>query len=361
MSVPTRPSDVVDWWARALTRSGAGRKARTEAWRLLLVRDAAGLAVHARQGATMRRLGVIDPAHLPKPGGEGGRVLAEAMRLRSPARATVLRLAPEEVMQTAVTLPAGVRDVLDRVIRNQLERLTPFTTDQALVAYTVAATEPAPGQIGVDLWVTGRERVEGLLRLLSEAGIDVGRVDSGTGTDSGPGYNLISRDDEERRRRERRWAGGIKAVAVLALLMAAAAGGTWGYLHTQREAQRAAIAARLAEASALANPQDAESRRQRQAVVDARRNAQPMVVMLEALSRALPDTAYLERLEARDGGVTISGKAEDVPALIGPLEAVGAFDQVQFAAATTRREGESIDTFSISARMKPGAILGGGR
>lgn len=351
------PGRLIGWWAAALARTLAPRRAQATPWRALLLKRAEKLEVHLRDGrGASRVLGTISTG--TSTGGTDEAAIASALKTaRLPRESVVLRLAPDEVIRTGVELPVGVRDVLDQVVRNQLERLTPFAPEKALFAYRIAAEPPGPGQIGVELWVTGRERVENLMARLADLSIVPGRVDFGTASEAVADVNLLARDGEERHRREQRSARFI-SLLLSALLLANLAAGAWfGYVTYQRQILREEVAAKLAAASALADPRAEERRRQRQALIDQRRAAQASVVTIEALSRALPDNAFLDRLELRDGVITITGKAANVPALIAPLEGIGAFEQVQFAAATTRQDGETLDSFSISARLRPGANL----
>jgi general secretion pathway protein L len=79
--------------------------------------------------------------------------------------------------------------------------------------------------------------------------------------------------------------------------------------------------------------------------------------MLEALSRALPDDAWLNRLEVEQGIVRLAGASANAAALIGRIEASGHFTDVQFAAPTTLAEGEGQESFTITARIVPGRRL----
>jgi len=99
-------------------------------------------------------------------------------------------------------------------------------------------------------------------------------------------------------------------------------------------------------------------RQRRQAWLAAEKVAQPsMAIMLEALSRALPDDAWLNRLEVEQGTARLAGNATNAAALIGPIEASGHFSDVQFSAPTTRAEGESEESFTITAKIVPGRNL----
>jgi general secretion pathway protein L len=81
------------------------------------------------------------------------------------------------------------------------------------------------------------------------------------------------------------------------------------------------------------------------------------MVLIEAMSRALPDSAYLTELEIHGRDTRIAGKSDDTTALITVLEATPQFEDVRFSAPTTREEGDTRGTFSIISRAEGGPKL----
>jgi len=75
--------------------------------------------------------------------------------------------------------------------------------------------------------------------------------------------------------------------------------------------------------------------------------------VLEALSRALPDAAYLTELHLDNTTLRMIGLASDAPSLIAPLERSGHFTDVHFFAPTTRGPDGSLFSFHIEARVVP--------
>ncbi len=76
------------------------------------------------------------------------------------------------------------------------------------------------------------------------------------------------------------------------------------------------------------------------------------MTLIEALSRSLPDTAYLDELEIHDSEARIVGKSADPTGLIGTLESTPEFEDVRFAAPTTREDGQTLGTFSIVGKLQ---------
>ena len=75
------------------------------------------------------------------------------------------------------------------------------------------------------------------------------------------------------------------------------------------------------------------------------------VVVLEMLSRALPDTAYITELSLQKATMRITGLTDAAPALIAPLESNGQFAEVHFFAPTTRGPDGRLFWFHIEARV----------
>jgi general secretion pathway protein L len=77
------------------------------------------------------------------------------------------------------------------------------------------------------------------------------------------------------------------------------------------------------------------------------------VIVLEALSRALPDSAHLAEIKLDGTTLRIIGNADDAPALLAPLEQTGHLSNVHFFAPTTRGPDGRQFRFHIEARIEP--------
>jgi Tfp pilus assembly protein PilN len=85
----------------------------------------------------------------------------------------------------------------------------------------------------------------------------------------------------------------------------------------------------------------------------AKETAPTTAIVLEALSRALPDGAYLTELQLENSTLRIIGLAKDAPSLIAPLEHSGHLTNVHFFAPTTRGPNETLFRFNIEAQVEP--------
>jgi general secretion pathway protein L len=344
----------VDWWAAELSDLLAARKTTTGAWRVLFLRREGGCDVFVQTRERIEQVGT------PQTGSDE---LVAALRQRlgnqtPPPEQVVLRLQPGEVVRCQLSVPAGAQEVMEPVLRNQVERLAPWPVEKALLAYDIAGAGAEPGMLDVRLAITGRAMVEGLVAELEGLGYAPGVVDFGTEAEEPPRLNLLprrQRNDATTGRRVLLVAAGLVGIALLA-----GAVGAFDLVQGMREL--GALTARVDELNAKGKlDRDAEGfaqRQRRQAWLAGEKQTQPsMAIVLEALSRALPDDAWLTRLEAGEGSLTFAGNAANAAAIIGAIESSGHFGDVQFAAPTTRAEGDVYESFTITAKIVGGREL----
>jgi general secretion pathway protein L len=344
----------VDWWAGELSDVLAARSAQQQTWRIMFLRRGRGCDVYVRMRDRIEQIAT------PETGAD--QLQAELARRfskrKAPAGAVVLRLQPSEVVETRISVPAAAREVMEPILRNQIERLAPWPVEKALFAYEVADDAGEPGTLAVQLTVTGRNVVEGLVAELASLGYAPDIVDCGTDANAEPRINLLPRQSEEAGRSGRLVVSLVAIALLLSLLVGAV--GVLGVVWKAREL--GSLNAKLEELRGK-NKSDTQAegyarRQRRQALLAAEKRSQPaMAIMLEALSRALPDDAWLSRLEVSQGSVTLAGSATNAAALIGPIEASQHFTDVQFSAPTTRAEGETQESFTITAKIVTGKEL----
>ncbi len=146
------------------------------------------------------------------------------------------------------------------------------------------------------------------------------------------------------------------------LAMAIAVGGAYGGLLVWRDSQEmAAIAERteqLKRELAGRNNDNADGSQVAEAVklVDGKNEQRPMVAMVDALTKAIPNGSWLTAVDFVDGILTIQGRGGPPTDLIKSLESAEAFTNVNFAAATQRDEEAGADVYAISATLEPIAV-----
>jgi general secretion pathway protein L len=122
------------------------------------------------------------------------------------------------------------------------------------------------------------------------------------------------------------------------------------------EARITVARARMEDVKRL-NAETLHIKQQRERLVRRKLDEPPVIVLIEALSRTLPDSAYLTEIEIHGRETRIVGKSADPTALITKLEDSAQFRDVRFSAPTTREEGETAGTFSVIGQAEGGSEL----
>jgi general secretion pathway protein L len=276
----------------------------------------------------------------------------------------IFELAPDEIISRRLTVPAQARDLLPGIVRNQIERLSPWRAAQAYYGFDAKGSSDA-GNLDVRVLITPRVTIEEACGRLAALGLQVDAVVAGEpSANAANGITLWSRlaDAGNDSLLRVRWAiGGILAamVSITAMLSvwlfvaAAAADAEGDDIGIQiATLQRQAKGSYSPQSIALLPPAERAWAQKEASLVTA--------IVVEALSRALPDSAYLTELNIDGSTMRIAGIAQDAPALIAPLEQSGQFKDVHFYAPTTRGADGVRFIFHIEAHVEPHATISGG-
>ncbi|MGK9230395.1 PilN domain-containing protein [Inquilinus limosus] len=271
-------------------------------------------------------------------------------------RPVVLRLPSEAGLSRELTLPAAATATLPQLLRREMDRLMPWPGDRVWLAAQVLRRAEGGRKIEVELTVVPDSAVEPARRALAEFDVPIVAIE----LDGPEGKRILLPPGEDRaaagRRRLRR-----AALAAAALFAAAVigAGGWIGWQSWERGREIAALQARIA----AARPAVEEVRQLRQEIADLsdsqrflddkRRSVPAASIVLEAVSRLLPDDVWLTDLSIADTTLRAGGSAADASALIGVLEGSGRFADTRFLAPSTRDRDTGRDRFSVGARIEP--------
>jgi general secretion pathway protein L len=343
---PEADNGFLGWWLGEL-RGLLPRRWRETAprrYNLVLRLERPFARVYERRG---RRLESVGSLVLPEatPGTEAPPV--EARLRQAVARhhdSTLLVLGDDDALTCTDLLPAAAEGDLARIMGHKLDLLTPWSADQGYVAHKVLGRR-RDGMLEVLVAAASRPRLDELLRDLASVGVRPAAVDvalPGVAA-SAAGVDLIHSTAPEKRR------GLAGLVLVLAALLLVAALGVIGWQIYQRQqllAEQARLVAGIEER--LADLPDLRTRiealrAQARFLADDRSSRPSPLLVLEVLSRMLPDTVWLTETTLDGNELSISGLAEDASALVPLVEAAPEFEQVRFQAPSTRVTVRGVD------------------
>ena len=337
-----KPSRFLDWWLRELETLWPRRHTRSRrgAGPVLLWDEAAPQLLRSERRGR-------------KPVSVGG--AAELAAYKGPVSA--LRFPVDAGLRQRVLLPRAAEPDLERVIEFEMDRLTPFPADQVLYGFEQLRTAAGGAKIEVDLAVLPKGRAERALGRLRDLGITPEQLELAGPAASDRCLALHPR---------RSHVGGAKAkrhrfkLALAAyLLLTAAILGWLGWLIASEHAGSLALSKRI-DAAEAANTEIADLRRDIAALAavngrldEERRQRPSAAVLLEALSRLLPDEVWLAEFSLDDRQVRLSGFAPDPAALIPILTGSPHLRDIGFAAPSVRDPSSGRVRFAISGEARP--------
>ena len=268
------------------------------------------------------------------------------------ARSTVdVMLAPSRFIFRSLELPQGARQFLDGVVRSQIDRLTPWSPNEAAFGWS-EPTDAGNGQIAITVAATARSLVAPIARAAMAARADQVRMS----TRVGEGETLVIpvfAQDIGGGNGGRGLLRGLVAGLALSGLAFVISLGAWLVVGGGDAARVADLQSRIAERRSDLMNRRGPAAEEALKALQARKSTTPSAVMvLEALSKTLPDDAHLSELRIEGGKVQIAGSAADAPALIRLIEQSRHFTQATFFAPTVRAPGGG-ESFHIEAHIEP--------
>ena len=317
--------------------------------------DAAeGLASASERLRPRRKIVFVEQADGPLRGpagegrGEGGRLAFGAARPAPAFRGAEVefRLSPDRFVFRDLELPARAGEFLEGVVRAQIDRLTPWRAGEAAFGWSAPKAAGAD-RILVTIAATKREPIAALLDVGAEA------VFVTTAREAESAAITVSARRSRASTRQRRWRFALAAALGVSLLCGLAALGAQATLGAALSDEADALTASLDQRrAALLRRQHAHDDPATRSL-NARKRANPAaVVVLEALTRAIPDDAYLKEMRLKGDKVEISGLAADAASVVKHIEQSPHFSRATFTAPTTR-SGEERESFRIEAHVAP--------
>jgi len=275
----------------------------------------------------------------------------------SPAAAALLNGRRVEMMLRAerfffrpLEVPRRAADFLNGVVRAQIDRITPWTADEAVFGWS-APSEIAQDRISITVAAAARAQITPLTQAIAELGAK--SVSVATALHGQPPIKVFDQSasgSPEAMAVRRRLAVALATMAALALLAVILNIVGGGELRARQDE----IAQRIAERRGiLHNATDAATNSALARLEKRKNESAATVIVLEALSNVLPDNTYVTELRIEGDKLQIVGFTQDAPSLIRLMERSPHFSRATFFAPTTRAPSDPGDRFHIEAQIKP--------
>jgi general secretion pathway protein L len=269
-------------------------------------------------------------------------------------------LAPGDVVSRRLEVPTQAKEFLSGIVRNQIERLSPWPAGNTVYGFAIRAERTQAGALDVRVAISSRAMIEATSDRLAASGLPPDRILVRPQGQGEPPIALWTRASPAATTGWR--PSRIIAASLAAFIALSVAATAWSlYSASELAAEREDVAARAqsfrqhAPASA---PKDALAALAPPERAWAMKESTPAAILvLEALARALPDSAYLTELTLERATLRMTGLAANAPALIEALEQSRRFSGVRFFAATTKGAENDLYRFNIEAQVPPNLEL----
>ena len=269
------------------------------------------------------------------------------------------QLPSSHVMACPLDFPAQAGDFLDGMIRAQIDRLTPWTAQDALFGWS-SPVRGANERIEVTFAATSKSKVEPLLQFVQSLAAGSVAIYSAASTGASPAARIKLFEKSVQSaigstislpRLLRGILLGAGAAAAALLLVSA-------YLESSMQSEQSELQRQISQRRAALRL-DSNATGSAMGLLAKRKQTTPSSVMvLEAISRALPDTTYVTELRIEGDKVQVVGMTQDAPSLIRLMEQSPQFSRATFFAPTTRAANEPGERFHIEAHLS--AYFGSG-
>jgi general secretion pathway protein L len=338
---PAWSSRAVGWWLGEL------RACRDDLRRSLIKYGRPGVTIETGERYWLLRQGQQPIGQIDVQSADAASLL-RAVPSRQRRRTVVVEIPVERTLAKIVTLPAGATGQLRRVLGFEIGRHFPFPAERVYFQHRLIGQRDVMGSVAIEIVAVPREIVDGICASLAEAGLRPTAIAVVADGDTAP---LFLPAGALTARRE--GAPANRVLALVAGLAALAALVSWplaqqaelGSIEREVDAlkPRAEVALRAQEAERLATERAA-------AIVALRSGRRPLVAVLDALSRAVPDGSWLLSLGVSGREVVLDGLSPSAATMALALEHSGSVTGIVFRSPITR-ETSGLEHFQFGATL----------
>ena len=270
-----------------------------------------------------------------------------------------LVLSPGQILVRQLTLPAAIEENLVEALGFEIDRVTPFKVDQAHYMARVTSRDAQKETIDVLLVVLPRGRLESLLAATRQAGLSVVEAGAEPGLTGGQFIDLMPANMKP----ARKWGQMTRvnlalAAAAAVLLMMAMLLPVW----QKREQVIALIPMVDKTASEFATTRKifdeyAKLAGEYNYIATKKHATQPVMSIIEEVTRISPDTTYTQTLELKTSGkvreLMMMGEASSASKVIESLEQSPLFQNASQKSQTTRGSQINTERFHVATEVKP--------
>lgn len=320
--------------------------------RLVVTLDSTGAGFVLRRNGEARDLGRVGLD------AETGKTLEKAAgkllrRGGASASPVTLRLPAGQVLRPTVELPIAAAENLREVLAFEMDRHTPFSSDEVLFDFRVAGSDADLERLNVEMLVARKRDVDDALAFAGSMGLSPDRITGTTvGGSAADVFNLLPRSERPGPSRLIPRLTAAMAVVTLAL-----AGAALGLSLDRKQRTLELFDARVSELRATTGETGRmEEKVERLLAVSnyllEKKQHQPLMVeILDEVTRQLPDQHWLVGFSFHDGAIQLTGYSDDPSSVLRLLEQSDLFSEARFTSPVTMDPRIGKELFNMVATV----------
>jgi general secretion pathway protein L len=280
----------------------------------------------------------------------------------APVRA-VISLGPRDVLRKRIVLPAAVEENFRQALAYDLDRHTPFKSDELYFDAAIVGRDSAHGTITIDLAAARRVVVDPLRKQAAGWGVDIAAiVPEPPATASMSRLNLIPPEDRASTSPWARWQFWLPLLLLVAAALAAAIIPVWQKREYAIQMNRVVGQARAQAAVSESLRQELDARvGDFNAVLDRKYAYPSALAVVDTVSKLLPDDTWLTQFElktvakgkeATQRELLLRGESANAGRLVQLFEESQYFAQAAPRSPTTKIQPGPGEIFDLGAQLK---------
>ena len=263
----------------------------------------------------------------------------------------IVILIPEnDVLRKKMVLPKTAELDLHQILGFEIDRKTPFSVNQVFYDHIVEKKDVEKDLLHVQLFVTARKKIEPLINILDSWNIKPDSINI-TGSTASNGIMLAPADEYSPDKNEN-YTTLILTAAVFCLFLALLYVPLIYHDQTINKLEKEVsehrdIAFRLQELKEKKN----ELLNKALFLNDKRNNQIPVIVILNELSKNIPDDTWLTRFSMMKGEIQLQGESSAASSMIQTIESSDYFTDSNFRSPVTQNVRTNKDKFNLSAKL----------
>lgn len=272
-------------------------------------------------------------------------------QVRSNYVENIVLVPPKHILQKNLKLPLSSENNIREIIGFEMDRQTPFSTDQVYYDTRIIARDTEQEKLSLDLFVATRDYIDSLLAEIRNWSLSAVAV-TFREKDGPAGINLLP-DEEKTTPRGKHDTVTVAGSIITFILFLTAL-----YLPLLHQRNAISILENKVTTSRdmarqiqpLITEKEKILERDR-FLTEKRLNKLPVIKVLDELTKILPDDTYLERLTIRGDEMQINGESSSATSIIQLLEKSAYFQNTQPRSPITKDVTTSKERFFISATL----------